>query len=515
MPSTENQRAQVVMEIGDAIWTVAAGERVLEIAFERQANGRMTDAGRAEVSTRLRKFVTEGGGTDAPRTLCAIGARGVSLRRIQLPPSRPEDFDKVLALQIEREFPLPPAQLAWGHLRIAGAAGADGGSQLVIAAVKKEAVEEYAELVTAVGLNPLFTPGIFVVGGIAAGTSGEVAVLNVGRFGTELAIFENETPTAIRVLPWGTEQLQGALTERLGHDGQTAQAWLNRLIRGELVPADWPPEVQAAIQSATENLASLLQRGPSVRRICLAGDVARIIGFDRQLNHALGDAFHCETLPAGREHSPGGTLAALRKLATSRGMGRLLELRIGGSHAVIRPIVQPVTRKWIAIAAALAVGFCVLRYAGPLLRKPALERKLAAATAARAALPPIDRELDFLRAVEKNQPAYLSGLAVLADATPRGTRLEALSLNGRGEFTFAATLQNPQHANELRTKLIDSGIFTSAVLEEQTPTPDQRGVKIRLRARWNPSPDAKSAVLDRVSAAPPTKTNSPPRGGPG
>ena len=513
MPTLENQRGSVVMEIGDAVWTVAVGERVLEIPFERQANGRMTDVGRAEVSTRLRKFVTEGGGTHAPRALCAIGARGVSLRRIQLPPSRPEDFDKVLALQIEREFPLPPAQLAWGHLRIAPAAG--HGSEIMIAAVKKEATEEYAGIISACGLNPHFTPGIFVVGRVVAGLSGELSVLNVGRFGTELAVFENGVPIAIRVLPWGTEQLRGALVERLGQDGQMATAWLDRLIRGELVPTDWPAEVQAAIQSATENLAGLLQRGSSSRRFWLAGEGARIIGFDRQLNRALGAAFHCEALPAGREQSPNSTLAALRRMGSSEAMAGLMELRVGGSNAVVQPVAQPVDLRWIKIAAALAIGFFALRYAGPMLRKPALERKLAVATAARAELPPIDRELDFLRAIEKNQPAYLSGLAVLAEATPRGTRLESLSLNGRGEFTFAATLQNPQQANEIRTKLIDSGIFTSAVIEEQTPTPDQRQVKIRLRARWNTSPEAKSAVLDRVSAATTTKTNPPPRGGPG
>src|SRR5690606_5295690 len=107
-------------------------------------------------------------------------------------------------------------------------------------------------------------------------------------------------------------------------------------------------------------------------------------------------------------------------------------------ETVVRASARPLDRRWLALAAALAVGFFGLRYGGPLLRKPALETALVEAAAAKAALPSVDRELDFLRAIEKAQPAYLNGLVAMADATPRGTRLESLSMNSRGEFAFSA-----------------------------------------------------------------------------
>jgi hypothetical protein len=127
--------------------------------------------------------------------------------------------------------------------------------------------------------------------------------------------------------------------------------------------------------------------------------------------------------------------------------------------------------------------------------------------AARASLPPIEREVDFLRSVDQNQPAYLDALTILADATPRGTKFESLALNRRGEFTFVATLQGAPQANELRSKLIGSGVFSNAAIEEQTPSQNQREVTVRIRARWNPAADSKSAVIDRVTASsPPEKT---------
>lgn len=499
----------LLMEIGDAVWSVVAGERTLELPLERHPSGRLTDTCRNETTARLKEFLAAGFSSN-PTTLCAISARGVSLRRIQLPPSRAEDFTGVLALQIEREFPLPPAQLAWGHQRLAG----DGQSVgLMIAAVKREAVEDYATILAAGGLEPVFTPGVFALGALAAG---EGTVLNIGRTGTELASFENGLPAAIRVLPWGGEQLLAGLTAQFGGDSQTASLWFNRLVRGEVPPAEWPAEVSAAVRGAVESLAALLQRASPARRFRLAGEVARIDGFDSQLSRTLGGGVVCEALPSGRQPANSGVLTALHKLVASGAIDRLLTLRPGGQESVVRASAQPMDRRWLALAAALAVGFFGLRYGGPLWRKPALETSLVEAAAAKAALPPVDRELDFLRAIEKAQPAYLNGLVAMADATPRGTRLESLSMNSRGEFAFSATLQNPQQANDLRTKLIDSGIFSSVVIEEQSPTPDQRQAKIRLRARWNPSPDVKSRVLDRVAGmAATTKTNTPPRGGTG
>ena len=148
-----------------------------------------------------------------------------------------------------------------------------------------------------------------------------------------------------------------------------------------------------------------------------------------------------------------------------------------------------------------------------MLRKPALEQRLAEVREARNALPPVEREVDFLRAIEKNQPAYLNALTVLADATPRGTQIDSITLNRRGEFTFVATLAGAQQANDLRSKLIDSGLFTSTAIEEQTPSKDQRKVTVRIRARWDTSPDWKSPMLEKIQSN--STTNAPSTGGKG
>ena len=70
------------------------------------------------------------------------------------------NFQQLLRLQIESEFPLAPDELAWGYLHSTptGRDATDGHQTLIVAAVKKEVVvAEYSELLAACGVNPIFT----------------------------------------------------------------------------------------------------------------------------------------------------------------------------------------------------------------------------------------------------------------------------------------------------------------------------------------------------------------------
>src|SRR5439155_26316122 len=97
---------------------VLDGEDGLELSLERLENGRLTPACRERLTSSLRLFLKRHKWRPRPRSVCAIGARGVSLRRLSLPASSKEELDRVLMLQIEREFPLSPDELAWGYRQL-------------------------------------------------------------------------------------------------------------------------------------------------------------------------------------------------------------------------------------------------------------------------------------------------------------------------------------------------------------------------------------------------------------
>src|SRR5205085_5587497 len=125
------------------------------------------------------------------------------------------------------------------------------------------------------------------------------------------------------------------------------------------------------------------------------------------------------------------------------------------------------------------------RFAEPLIEKPRLAKRLASIRAYRDTLPNIDRELAFLQYLKTNQPVYIDPIFALADAAPFGTRLESLTINRHGDLSLRASMRDSQQVVQFRSKLIDSGLFASVVVEEQTP--GQQKTTVRMLGQWKPS----------------------------
>src|SRR5437867_3084576 len=116
MMKTSSLDSTVYLEIGQSSLKALSGEEGLELPLERQPNGRLTSASKENLSLRLQDFLRQKNWQPRSRVYCAIGARGVSLRRLTLPSANKENLQRLLRLQIEAEFPLAPDELAWGYL---------------------------------------------------------------------------------------------------------------------------------------------------------------------------------------------------------------------------------------------------------------------------------------------------------------------------------------------------------------------------------------------------------------
>src|SRR6185503_3942897 len=81
--------------------------------------------------------------------------------------------------------------------------GSGKTQELVVAAVKKEVVQEYADLLAASALSPEFTLGALARSALAPRPPAACAMLDLGRHDAELISFEHGAPSSIRVLPWG------------------------------------------------------------------------------------------------------------------------------------------------------------------------------------------------------------------------------------------------------------------------------------------------------------------------
>jgi hypothetical protein len=422
----------------------------IELPLERAMDGKLTASCREKISAELGKFLAHKSWQPRVRAVCGIGLRGVILRRITLPVTAKEEFDRVMRLQIESEFPLPPEELAWGWREISN--GADK-REILVAAVRKEIVEEYTALLTAAGAKPEFTLAALARNALCPQPDNSHAIIDIGQDESELAGFEKGIPDLTRVVSTKPE---------------------------------------AALETAVKLVGA--------KAIFVCGSSASEIGHCRRLEISEGAGCSAATL-------------GLKKLADENGALFLLQIQPKLAKKNLK-FSWTEHRLWLTRAAVLLGILAVLPYVEPLVLKPFLAKKLASFKAEKQRfLSVVDPELHFLQFLKQNQPPYLDALYVFSKAAPPGTKMDSISIGQHGDISLRAALQNAQQLMDFRTKLIESGFFETIVVEEQTPTPDRR-VNVRMTAQWKA---AGTRAPVKVESSPeenvkpkPSGTNLPP-----
>jgi hypothetical protein len=439
----------VYVEINDvSLKAFKEGNRV-ELPLERGPDGRLTAACREKITAGLRGFAGKKSLQSRARAFCALSAAGVSLRRMVLPDSAKEEFEKVLRLQIEAEFPLSPDELAWGWLPLES--GKAGKREVLVAAVKREVVGEFREVLATGDLEPVFTVAALARNFMCPQPGGSHALLEAGSGRPEWAVFENGVPTVLRVLPAASE-------------------------------------------------VSLLESVPKAPGANAGRRVIYVTGASNdlaaQLARRLGGGSVC--VPLAFETGVPAAILGLKKAVEQNGAGRLLTLEHRDQPAAGRlNAASPELKPWLVRAAVLVCLVLILPYAEAVILKPFLTRKLAALKADKGRLATIDRELDFLQSLRQSQPPYLDALFLFAKSAPPGTRFDSLTMDRQGQVSLHGTMQNGQLVTDFRSKLIASGFFSTVSVDEQTPSPDRQKVTLRMTAHWKPAPE-----LARLSVGP-------------
>src|SRR5438876_4059063 len=252
----------VFIEIEQSTLKALNGDAGLEVPLERLENGRLTHPCRERLTEALTAFVKPKSCRPHVRAYCAVGARGVSLRCLSLPPSPKEELRRVLWLQVESEFPLPPDELGWGYRLLNGPDQPPGGApakqQVLVVAAKKEVLAEYSEILAACGIDPVFTLAAVARSQLCPRPSGAFSVLEIGSNHSELASFEEGAPVSVRILAWGSENLTRALEARLGITRLEAQTLRGRLDQQPFPDGEAGQKIQAAIEVALSSLAACL-----------------------------------------------------------------------------------------------------------------------------------------------------------------------------------------------------------------------------------------------------------------
>lgn len=414
---------------------LAHGGSLVDIPLERQESGALTEATRQRIVAALREHSQTNGSLFPRRVLCAIGARGLSLRRLTLPAAPREKLDGLVRLQVENEFPVPPDQLAWGW-QILGVSGGPAARQndILVAAVRRNALEEWTALFAEAGMPVSFTPSPLARWAVMAAPAPDCGILDLGQRHSELLILAKGAPSGVRALAWGSETLADASLPPIPE----RKLFLTGLAASH-------PEVAA--------LLARLNGAPAQPLLPLAGAVA----------------------------SP--TLAALQRLAAGESSRPALLLQSGDTPP---PSRLRLPRQWTALAAALALAVLAFPCVEPVLFKAHLTGRLNEIHAEEARLGTLDQELSFFQFLRKTQPPALDVLGLIVQSAPPGANFESCSLTRAGELSLRGKMGNGTDVTDFRTKLMNSGWFYSVAVDEQAQQPDRR-VNVRLTASLKPA----------------------------
>jgi len=423
-------------------------------------------------------------------------------------------------LQIEAEIPLAPENLAWGWMKL-GEVGAM--QEVLVAAVRKRSMEEYAEIFEGCGLVPKFTlsalvrANAMVTRPIARG--GE-AWLDLGKEHSEWLWLDEAGPMRIRVIPWGERSIVRAWVERQGVSEAAALGWLERIVQepkalDEAGRVGWDAAVRSLVESLpwplpterlhlTGRLADLPDLGVALNTALVQKQEA-VLGGGREMGNT--EARSVSVVVENNGSESGGGSAVLRGMREAPLGGLWLTTVVEESPAVL---AQPAPRRWALVAGVLLLGFLATPYLEALVFYPGVAKRVTSIRERQDALKTIDRQTDFLRHLRQNQTPYLEALLVLGKTVPSGSKLESLNLNRKGEMSLRITVRQPQDAPGFRTKLTESGFFSSVVIEEQAPAPDRQKVQVRISAQILPANQRQGLKILDVDAAPETKPGTPP-----
>jgi hypothetical protein len=468
--------APVYIEMGVDTFRALQENNALELPIERLNNGRLSESCRENLAVCLKTFLKREKWQLPARAICAIAGSGLSLRRLVLPPAPKTEWQRLLLLQIETEFPLSPDELAWGCLLLSElpADGLRVRQEYLVAAVRKEILEDYAGALSNCGIRPVFTLAALARSRFCPLPTEPCSILDLDRRHSEWIAFENNLPAVLRIFPWGTENFTA--------------------------PDQAPDAAFESIHSQVGRTLFLTGAGDHHE---LVADLAR----------KLGASVVCRRIEDGQEPGRSAGILGLKQWVKANGGVPPLTLRIKPKPA--RGIAgklewsDPLLRKRVAVAGVLLIVLLLLPYAQALLLKPYVAHKVDMVESQKGRLSTIDRELSFLQHLRESSPPYLDALYLFATAAPPGTRLDSVTMNRHGDVSLSGSFGSFQRVVEFRTKLIQSGFFSNVSVDEQVPVQNQQKLNVRITAQWKPLQARETLSIGPTAAEIAQATNSP------
>jgi hypothetical protein len=430
-----------------------------------------------EIEGVLGEFVASNGLVGAGAAL-VLPAERVYLARATFPPLKEKDLRDAVGMELERLFPVPPAELRYGYRRFAGSF-AGGRIALVVAAAPSEYIDRWEETVARAGLSlSAAIPAAWAVGAALSGRGGPLweagrtsAVLRAAGAAVECTLFAAGEPFFCACRP--------------GAQGAAPEEGLS-LARSGL--AD-PPAFSG--DGTVELIAPQGWYGEEGKEIEAGGIAFRVRGaFDGSAVSGLSGAGAGESRPAP---DPFALLAAF---GAAFGEARMDLLVPQGNGAVSR-----ISLAVLGVAAAIALALGIAwPSAAAWKAKEDLRRLDAQVAALRPAAEMYEETLSDLDDTQGRISALwgeasasgetLQVLRELTDRLPNGTWVVALRLEGRKVEIEGLS----PSASEIFPALMRDGRFRSVEFGAPITRQADNVERFKIRGEFVPPPASPTPV---------------------
>jgi type IV pilus assembly protein PilM len=233
----------------------------------------------------------------------AVAGHSVIVKKVSLPEMTREELEDQIHWEAEQYIPFDANEVNL-DFRILESSEGEGQMDVLLVAAKKDLIDDYVQVISEAGLNPVAIDVASFAVQNAYGinyeeiTEGVIALVNVGAQVVNINVIQDGVPAFTRDITAGgnqyTEEIQKALSisfdeaERLKFGGESSEQ------SQEVVPQ----EVETAIRSVTDTMVGEISRSldfftataseSRIGKVFLCGGGARVSGFVNTFGERTG-----------------------------------------------------------------------------------------------------------------------------------------------------------------------------------------------------------------------------------
>jgi len=234
------------------------------------------------------------------RKQAAMGLSGhsVIVKKISLPEMTEAELEESIHWEAEQYIPFDIDDVNLDFQIVEGGSAEEGKMDVLLVAAKKDKIDDYTDIVTQAGLQPV----VVDLDAFALQNAWEinyevvpgrnVALVNIGAGFTNISVLRNGMTSFTRDISIGGNHYTDAIQKELGISNEQAE----RVKTGQEAPAD-PEALRRVMDAVSENIAVEVQRSfdffrattadQEIHQILLSGGSARVKGLDALLGQRI------------------------------------------------------------------------------------------------------------------------------------------------------------------------------------------------------------------------------------